>query len=135
MGRQTGSSAGLDADQALTTCAIRSPPFAYAQLELVTDGPAALELDNLIVRSYCTSALRQFLGLSGVAISIDILKADGSDCWVRVPRQDLGAFSAALTAWKGTKEDGSHCLLRVKQCSDWLGPMVGSNGQDEIWRC
>lgn len=92
-----------------------------------------MELDNLQVKSYCTAALRQFLGLTGVAIPLDVLKVEASACWVRVPRDDLGAFAAALTAWKGSSDGGVEFLLRVKQCSDWLGAMVGSHGQDELW--
>lgn len=92
-----------------------------------------MQLDMLQVKSYCTSALRQFLGLTGVAIPLDILKVDGTHCWVRVPRQDLAPFTAAITAWNGTDEDGTQCLLRVKQASDWLGTMVGTDGQDRLW--
>ncbi|KAL7797483.1 hypothetical protein V8C37DRAFT_369622 [Trichoderma ceciliae] len=120
----------------LLTCTIKTPPFSYAHLELLTDPPdAGVELDNLQVKSYCTAALRQFLGLTGSAIFLDILKVEGSECWVRVPRDDLGSFAAALTAWKGTSDGGIRCLLRIKQCSDWLGMMVGSDGQDRLWNC
>ncbi|KND93524.1 hypothetical protein TOPH_01727 [Tolypocladium ophioglossoides CBS 100239] len=125
--------AGLESSHKLLTCTIKSPPFSYVRLELVTDGPDNSELDNLQVKSYCTAALRQFLGITGAAISMDILKAEGSECWVRVPRQDLGSFAAAITAWKGTNEGGTQCLLRIKQCSDWLGMMVGTTGQDRLW--
>ncbi|KAL6881558.1 hypothetical protein J3F83DRAFT_722723 [Trichoderma novae-zelandiae] len=118
----------------LLTCTIKTPPFSYVHLELLTNPPdAAVELDNLQVKSYCTAALRQFLGLTGTAIPIDVLKAEASECWIRVPRDDLGAFAAALTAWKGTSDGGVESLLRVKQCSDWLGAMVGSHGQDRLW--
>ncbi|KAH6606359.1 hypothetical protein Trco_005512 [Trichoderma cornu-damae] len=118
----------------LLTCTIKTPPFSYAHLELLTDPPdAAVELDNLQVKSYCTAALRQFLGLTGSAIALDILKVEARQCWVRVPRHDLGSFAAALTAWKGTSDGGLQYLLRIKQCSDWLGMMVGSDGQDRLW--
>lgn len=130
---QGAPKAGLESSHELLTCTIKSPPFSYAHLELATDGPDAIELDNLQVKSYCTAALRQFLGITGAAISMDILKAEGSECWVRVPRQDLGSFAAAITAWRGTNEGGTQCLLRIKQCSDWLGMMVGTDGQDRLW--
>ncbi|KAH6658783.1 hypothetical protein EV126DRAFT_447546 [Verticillium dahliae] len=55
------------------------------------------------------------------------------ECWLRVPRQDLGAFAAALTAWPGTRDAGAHTILRIRQCSDWLGAMVGGDGQDKLW--
>ncbi|KAM0247010.1 hypothetical protein ACHAQJ_010010 [Trichoderma viride] len=124
----------LEKSHELLTCTIKTPPFSYAHLELLTDpSDAAVELDNLQVKSYCTAALSQFLGLAGTAISLDILKVEASGCWVRVPRDDLGSFAAALTAWKGTSDGGVQRLLRIKQCSDWLGMMAGSDGQDQLW--
>ncbi|UKZ83584.1 hypothetical protein TrVFT333_011393 [Trichoderma virens FT-333] len=124
----------LQKSHELLTCIIRTPPFSYIHLELLTNPPdAAVELDNLQVKSYCTAALRQFLGLTGTAIPLDVLKVSGSECWIRVPREDLGSFAAALTAWKGTSDGGIESLLRIKQCSDWLGAMVGSNGQEQLW--
>ncbi|EHK27430.1 uncharacterized protein TRIVIDRAFT_34768 [Trichoderma virens Gv29-8] len=124
----------LQKSHELLTCIIRTPPFSYIHLELLTNPPdAAVELDNLQVKSYCTAALRQFLGLTGTAIPLDVLKVSGSECWIRVPREDLGSFAAALTAWKGTNDGGIESLLRIKQCSDWLGAMVGSNGQEQLW--
>ncbi|KAK6833660.1 hypothetical protein PG987_008354 [Apiospora arundinis] len=93
----------------------------------------SIELDALQVRSYCTAALQQFLGIAGTAISIDILKVDGADCWLRIPRDNLGAFSAAITAWRGTNENGVHVTFQIKGCSDWLGSLVGRVGQDTLW--
>ncbi|KAF4585488.1 hypothetical protein GQ602_004793 [Ophiocordyceps camponoti-floridani] len=120
----------------ILSCIIKSPPFSYAHLELATeddDENEAPGLDDLQVKSYCTAALRQFLGLTGVAISVDILKVDGRQCWVRVPRPDLGSFAAAITAWGGVTEGGSLRLLRIKRCSDWLGLLVGADGQERLW--
>ncbi|KAM0447978.1 hypothetical protein ACHAO4_008509 [Trichoderma viride] len=123
----------LQKSHELLTCTIKSP-FSYIHLELLTDPPGAgVELDNLQVKSYCTAALTQFLGITGSAISLDILKVEESGCWIRVPRDDLGPFAAALTAWKGTSDGGVKRLLRIKQCSDWLGMMAGSDGQDQLW--
>lgn len=127
------SRARPDAAHDMLTCTVASPPFSYAHLELVTDGPGPVELDNLEVRSYCTAALRQFLGLTGEAIAIDILKTQGAECWLRVPRPDLASFAAAITAWKGVSEGGTWRILRIKQCSDWLGFMVGTDGHDSVW--
>lgn len=124
----------LQKSHELLTCTIKTPSFSYIHLELLTDPPGAgVELDNLQVKSYCTAALSQFLGITGTAISLDILKVQGSACWIRVPRDDLGPFAAALTAWKGTSDGGVKRLLRIKQCSDWLGMMAGSDGQDQLW--
>lgn len=121
----------------LLTCTIRSPQFSYVHLELVTADPSTTQdnsLDELQLKSYCASACRQFLGLTGAAIPIDILKVEGVEGWIRLPRQDLGSFSAALTAWKGTTDEkGEGVILRVMQCSDWLGMMVGTQHQAKLW--
>ncbi|ETS79592.1 hypothetical protein PFICI_09445 [Pestalotiopsis fici W106-1] len=121
--------------QELATCTIRAPPFSYAHLEAMRKNSLeALELDAIQVRSYCSAALKQFLGVSGQAISIDILKVEGPSCWLRIPRDDLSAFAAAITAWQGTYEGGTHSTLRVRGCSDWLGSLVGSEGAEQLWR-
>jgi len=118
----------------ILTCTVKNPPFSYVHLQLNTSAPTQREaLDDLQVKSYCTGALRQFLGLTGQGMSMDILKVQGGDAWVRIPRDDLGSFAAAITAYRGTVEDGVERVLRVKQCSDYLGAMVGSDGQDRIW--
>ncbi|KAF6812872.1 hypothetical protein CSOJ01_04872 [Colletotrichum sojae] len=119
----------------LLTCTLKTPPFSYAQLELFSEGPTSVdvEMDNLQLRSYCNAALRQFLGDTGSAIAIDILKVEGRECWLRVPRQDLSPFAAAITAWAGVTEQGRRRILRVKQCSDYLGAMVGADGHESLW--
>lgn len=124
---------GLSQSHKLLTCTVRSPPFSYAHLQLYLNGQDA-NIDNLQVKAYCAAALRQHLGLTGSAISVDILHIRGSECWVRVPQQNLGAFSAALTAWRGPIADGGGPIsLRVRQCTDWLGSLVGTQEQDSLW--
>ena len=113
---------------------IKSPPFAYAHMELATDGPQDIQLDELMVKSYCTAALKQFLGLTGQAIPIDILKAQGGACWVRVPREDLRSFAAGITAYNGVSEGDTQYILRLKRCSNWLGSLVGADRTDELWK-
>ena len=130
----------------LASCTVRSPPFAYAHLSAVTEpgpgqgpGPgSAMDLDAgldaLQVRAYCTSALRQFLGDTGAAVSVDILALDSTDCWVRVPQQDLSAFAAAITAYSGLPRGaGVTTVLRLRACGDWLGSLLGRTEQQELW--
>lgn len=117
----------------ILTCTIKAPSFSFAHLEAVSDGSNPIELDDLQVKSFCTAALRQFLGITGAAISVDIMKVEKNECWVRVPRSDLGPFTAAVTAWRGTVDSGSQTILRIKQCSDWLGTIIGSDDQDRLW--
>ncbi|KAK0727988.1 hypothetical protein B0T26DRAFT_596996, partial [Lasiosphaeria miniovina] len=130
----------------LMTCTIRAPPFAYAQLAAVSDTSSSTtdDLDALQVRAYCTSALRQFLGDTGAGMAVDILSVTGSSCWVRVPRADLGAFAAALTAFGGVSLTNSGggggggaktamLVLQVQACGDWLGSLIGRAEQGALW--
>ncbi|KAI1104321.1 hypothetical protein F4804DRAFT_201047 [Jackrogersella minutella] len=117
----------------LVTATIRAPRYSYAHLQVFSDSTNTPELDALQVRSYCTSALKQFLGSTGLGIPLDILKVEGNDCWLRVPRDHLGAFSAAITAWQGSYQDGIHSTFRIRGCSDWLGALVGRAGEDKLW--
>ncbi|KAK2801710.1 hypothetical protein FQN50_007625 [Emmonsiellopsis sp. PD_5] len=82
----------------------RKPPWSYLQLELITQPTTTLStatpLDALTARTYLTSALSQFLGVSGTSISIDILKIERTSTghnilWIRVPRDDAAAVVTA----------------------------------------
>jgi len=83
----------------ITTKTIKTPPFSYACLELVSEITSHITLDDLTVRAYITAALTQFLGLTGSAISVDILKVEGRECWIRVPREELSPLMAAVGGW------------------------------------
>ncbi|KAI0388901.1 hypothetical protein F5Y17DRAFT_171717 [Xylariaceae sp. FL0594] len=118
----------------LAKSVLRASPYSYAHLELFNAGPSVPEeLDLLQVRSFCTAALKQFLGATGMAIPLDILKLEGRSCWVRLPRDNLGAFAAAMTSWQGTIQDGIHSTLRIRGCSDWLGALVGRPDEESLW--
>ncbi|KAI1745821.1 hypothetical protein F4680DRAFT_442096 [Xylaria scruposa] len=120
----------------LAKSVIKAPPYSYAHLELFNAAePAAKmeELDALQAKSYCTAALKQFLGVTGMAIPLDVLKVEGQSCWLRLPRDDLGAFAAAITAWQGTNQDGISSTFRLRGCSDWLGALVGQRDEQKLW--
>ncbi|KAI1820609.1 hypothetical protein F4861DRAFT_522287 [Xylaria intraflava] len=118
----------------LAKSTIKAPAHAYAHIELFGAEPGAgIQLDAIQVRSYCSAALTQFLGVTGMAIPVDILKVDGRRCWLRVPRDDLGAFAAAVVAWQGTTLDGVCYSFRVRGCSDWLGALVGQEDEERLW--
>jgi len=117
----------------LFACTIRSPPYSYAQLEMVSESLEPVELDPLQVRSYCTAALRQFLGDTGNAIAVDILRVRGAECWLRVPRQDIAAFSAAVTAFPGSSQGGRTSVLYLRACGNWLGALLGKSDQRRLW--
>jgi ribonuclease P/MRP protein subunit POP8 len=120
----------------IASTTITSPPWSYVHLEMITDGSilqprttgsqTSTPLDALQVRSYCTAALRQFLGDHGAGIPMDILKVSGQACWARVPRPDLGAFAAALTAYGGaTQHNGERSVLQLRASGNFLGSLIG----------
>ncbi|GAB7340714.1 hypothetical protein MBLNU457_7100t1 [Dothideomycetes sp. NU457] len=111
----------------LTHFTIRNPPWTYLHLSLLTpttlrtanEPPATnnSSLDAITVQMHLHSALRQFLGLHGTAIPFDVLKIDGHDTWVRLPREDASAVVAALGGWVGKNGEG----WRIKSRDAW-GP-------------
>ena len=117
----------------ITTTTIKTPPFSYACLELISESMAAIRLDDLTVRAYITAALSRFLGLTGSAISVDILKVEGGECWIRVPREDLGAVTAAVGGWVGENEEREKVGWRVKASGNWLSSLVGDQGIEKVW--
>ncbi|KFY33530.1 hypothetical protein V494_07543 [Pseudogymnoascus sp. VKM F-4513 (FW-928)] len=117
----------------ITTKTIKNPSFSYAFLEYISDGQPTSDLDILTVRSHLTSGLNQFLGITGAAISVDILKVDKNGCWIRVPREDLRAVIAAMGQWIGTGEGNSKVAWKLKASGNWLGSLVASQGVQETW--
>ncbi|KAK0739207.1 hypothetical protein B0T21DRAFT_284412, partial [Apiosordaria backusii] len=111
--------------------------YSYAHLTLLS--PISLPLDNLQLKSYLTSALSQFLGQTGLGIPIDILHLDptssssSSSAWVRLPRPDLAAFSAAITAFPGISYGDEKIVLKVEAAGDYLGALVGKGEEQDIW--
>ena len=106
------------------TTTIRSLPYTYLQISLVSTLLNPDPLDAVTVRTNLTSALQQFLGVTGTAIPIDILKLDDRDVWIRVPREDGKAVTEAVSGW--TSET---VKWRVKGKSDWLGWLVAGSGR------
>ncbi|OBT65991.1 hypothetical protein VE03_03211 [Pseudogymnoascus sp. 23342-1-I1] len=117
----------------ITTKTIKNPSFSYAYLEYITDGFPTTESDILTIRSHLTSGLNQFLGITGAAISIDILKVDEKGCWIRVPREDLRAVLAAMGQWVGTGEGNAKVAWKLKASGNWLGSLVASQGIQDTW--
>lgn len=107
-----------------TSFNISPSQFTYARLTLTVSGPDTIILDDLTSKSYCTDALKQYLGLTGEAIPVEILRTDDSECWVRLPRPDLEKFSAAITTFKGKTEGNTQWTLTLKAASDFLGTLT-----------
>ncbi|CAK7212350.1 hypothetical protein SEUCBS140593_001474 [Sporothrix eucalyptigena] len=119
----------------LYSSTISRPPFAYARIEVVHGiGSSSEALDALQARSYCDTALKQFVGATGAAMPLDLLKLDGSEFWVRLPREDLGLFAAALAAWSPGSRGGTSTALRLKASGNWLGSLIGRTEQQDLWK-
>jgi ribonuclease P/MRP protein subunit POP8 len=107
-----------------TSFTLRNPPYTYIHLS-VTSNPThqpKQPLDAVTALTYLHSALQKFLGITGTAISVDILKVGGQDMWIRVPREDGSAVVAAVSQWAS---HGKGVSLRVVGRSSWLGGIVG----------
>ena len=120
---------GLDAS--LQSITIRNPPYTYLHLSLITSAPSSSSdsklapIDILTARTHVTSALSQFLGLTGTAIPIDFLKLDGRNVWIRVPREDGSAVVGALSQWAG---GGGTVSWRIRGKGQWLGAVNAGDG-------
>ncbi|MCJ1351287.1 MAG: hypothetical protein MMC33_001271 [Icmadophila ericetorum] len=119
------SSSDINASQQTRTITIRALPYTYLHLSLVSAVPRQDPIDYLTARNYLTAALQQFLGLTGIAISIDFLKVEEQDVWIRVPREDGKAVQEAASAWVSDVVS-----WRVKGKSDSLGALVAGNGRE-----
>lgn len=112
---------------------------------------SAATLDAVTARTYLTSALSQFLGLTGTAIPIDILKIEKARrgdvfMWIRVPREDVAAVVSALSSWIGGSTststtsstssagigvgDGGNVAWRVCAKGNFLGALVHGSGSE-----
>ncbi|KAI5820686.1 hypothetical protein BZA77DRAFT_82837 [Pyronema omphalodes] len=118
---------------------IREHDWAYAALQMIFDPPYKPEIDNvswppdiLTWRSMLTSALTQFLGVTGSAISIDILHLDGDEAWLRIPRVDLMHFKAGVSGYVGFT-DGRNVGFRTIGTSEFLMGLASKKAEDSIW--
>ncbi|KAM5440133.1 putative ribonuclease P [Microsporum canis] len=142
--------------ETLVTLTSRRPQWAYLHLELtqneliqdvntnrvtaasdsITKAPA---LDPLTAKTYLSAALSQYLGLSGTAIPIDILKIaskanqrNARYLWIRLPYDDAAAASAAMSSWIGSESGpgSTDVALRVVARGSRLGALVGGSGKE-----
>ncbi|MCJ1339398.1 hypothetical protein MMC09_004687 [Bachmanniomyces sp. S44760] len=116
-------------DATTTTSTIRSPPYTYIHLTLLTTPTSNSPFDALTARKYLTAALSQFLGLTGTAISVDILKLESQDVWIRVPREDGSLMVEAVSGWVEGSETAS-VGWRVRAVGEWLAGVGKGTGRD-----
>jgi ribonuclease P/MRP protein subunit POP8 len=97
---------------------IRFPQWTYFHLSFFSSTKEP-ELDAITARTHMDAAMTRFLGLTGSAIPIDILKLEGTDLWVRVPREHANAFHEGLSSWSNNSSK-----YIVKGRDDWLLKLV-----------
>ncbi|KAE9993574.1 hypothetical protein EG327_004333 [Venturia inaequalis] len=112
------------------TATLPPPRWTYFHLQLFTSSsstskPTADEaaLDAITVRRYLSAALSRFLGQTGAATPIDILKLDQQHVWIRVPSDDATAVHEAVSSWassQGDMGDGTGLRWIIKGRDDWL---------------
>ncbi|KAL4980195.1 hypothetical protein BDW66DRAFT_147633 [Aspergillus desertorum] len=137
----------------------RNPPWTYLKLQLVhqpntSEATKSAPLDPITARTHLSSALSQFLGLSGTSIPVDILSVSPHPesvtapsqaqlqsqsrsfekfIWVRVPRQDAPAIVAAVSSWiGGTGEEANEGSVAWRVCAkgNFLSALVRGDGGD-----
>jgi ribonuclease P/MRP protein subunit POP8 len=113
---------------------LRATPYTYLHLSVtdITQPVPRAPLDAITARTYLTSALSQYLGLTGTAIPIDMLKVADQDAWIRVPRQDASAVAAAVGQWANAQVGVS---LKIEGRGEWLGGVRtgGETRRDELF--
>ncbi|KAJ9650666.1 hypothetical protein H2198_010029 [Neophaeococcomyces mojaviensis] len=115
------------------TFTLRKPPYTYFHLRVTSYVPSSVSgrpqtvtevLDEITLRAHLTAALNQYLGLTGAAIPIDILKVEGprNEGWIRLPAEDESAVAAALAQWTGK----GGVTVRIASRGSWLGGVIGN---------
>ncbi|KAF2811858.1 uncharacterized protein BDZ99DRAFT_414435, partial [Mytilinidion resinicola] len=111
---------------------LRNPLWTYLHLAFLPAGPPPAssapptpnnqpeDLDPLTARTHLTAPLAQFLGTHGASVSIEILKIEGREVWIRVPREDGKVVGAGLAGWVGKAG-----AWRVVGRGEWLGRLIG----------
>lgn len=115
-----------------TTFTFRHPPYAYIYLIAKSlSTTTQVDLDTVTAQVYLRSALSQFLGLTGTAIQLDLMKVQGREIWLRVARQDASSVIAAVSQWAST---GQGVSLQVKARGTWLGAVMAKGKLDHrLW--
>jgi ribonuclease P/MRP protein subunit POP8 len=114
-----------EASVVLHSSTLRRPQWTYFHLSAFSTANEPPSYDAISTRQNLGNAMKKFLGLTGSSIPIDILKVEGCEVWVRVPRDNSRAFHEGVSAWIG--KDLMKYLIKDKH--DWLSQMSAGNGQ------
>ena len=113
-----------------STFSLRDPLSTYLKVYVSHAQKSSTEnLDEITVKTHLDAALNQYLGLTGMAVPVDILKVEDRLAWIRVPTDNEIAVVAALSQWVGKGATS----LRVQGRATWLGALVDEDVNEKLW--
>lgn len=68
----------------------------------------------------------------GSAIHIDILHVKNDEAWLRLPRNDVIMFGAAVSGYVGSTETRA-VGFKILGMGDFLMGVVGKGEEDHVW--
>lgn len=133
--------------------ALGHPRWLYIRVSPISSSPTSVPvLDEMTLRLHLLGAASAYLGDTGAAIPVDILKLfepftdkQGGEsqqsqkptpqqAYLRVPFEDGPLFCAAITSWAGNPR-ADVAGYRILESSCWLGSLnlTGDGGTDDLF--
>ncbi|TGZ81378.1 hypothetical protein EX30DRAFT_371391 [Ascodesmis nigricans] len=115
---------------------IRNSEWGYAILQMIFEPPytdsSLSHPDILTWRTALSTALKQYLGLFGSAMHIDILHLHDDEATIRFPRTELTKFSAAVSGFMGAV-DGKAFGFKTVAMGEFLMGLLGRREEVDLW--
>lgn len=117
---------------------VKNPEWSYAHLKMTYDPPYTAESpsyppDILTWRTTLTICLTQFLGIMGSSLHIDILHIESDEAWLRLPKNDMTMFAAAVSGYVGESDEGKSVGFKTLGTGDFLMGVVGKGEEETLW--
>ncbi|TGZ82943.1 hypothetical protein EX30DRAFT_394202 [Ascodesmis nigricans] len=115
---------------------IRNPEWGYAVLQMIFE-PLYIEslpsnFDILTWHTALSTALKQYLGVFGSAMHIDILHLHGEEATMQFPRAELTGFGAAVNGFVGNVE-GKTFGFKTVAVGDLFMGLLGRREEVCVW--
>ena len=72
------------------------------------------------------------MGITGSAISIDILHLENDEAWLRIPGSEMERFGTAISGYVGSLE-GRSVGFRTVNMGQFLMGLVGRKEEAAVW--